>query len=175
MCTVVKSRHGANGLLSREARRAPPSATARSGAGADTRPAPARAPVASALHVEGEVELRPAGERVEVHGPARSAVAPGAPGDRERAVLRIEERPLDRDLAAREERRPVALVGGALHRPQAVAVVRADLLGVPAVEQDVGERQDVADGVVLRARVGRRVDRRVLDYSNRLAADAGAP
>src|SRR3954464_4488264 len=53
---------------------------------------------ASALDVEDEGELRPAGERPQVHRPARAAVAPGAARDRERAVARVEERTGDDDL-----------------------------------------------------------------------------
>src|SRR4051795_11014549 len=96
------------------------------------------------------------------------AVPPGAAGDGERAVLRVVERPLDRDLAAGQERRPVALERLARDDANAVALVGADLGAVLRVEHVVGERQDVARAISL-TRVGRCVRRRVLDHGDRVA------
>src|SRR4029079_18402380 len=65
----------------------------------------ARSRSGSALEVEDERELRALLARVQLHLAAGAAEAAGAAGDREGAVLCVEERSLDRDLAA-VERRP---------------------------------------------------------------------
>src|SRR3954453_12155204 len=141
-------------------------------AGPAARPRRRRPPIASPRDVEDERELRAVLARVQLHRAAGAAEAPGPAGDRQCAVLRVEERALDRDLAAGEERRPVALVGRALDGAQAVAVVGAGLRGVGGVEDVVGEREDVADRVALGAGVGRRVGRGVLDDGDRAALAA---
>ena len=105
---------------------------------------------------------------VQVHRPARPPEAPGPARDGEGAVLRVVERTFDDDLAAWQEGRPVALVRRPGHHADAVALVGADAAGVGAVEDLVGEGQHVSCAVALRARVGGRVRRRVLDDGERL-------
>src|SRR5262245_1155263 len=91
-------------------------------------------PSLSALDVIREVVLRALlVPRAEIHPTARTRVLTCATRDGELARAGIEERPLDDDLASGEERRPPALPGVADLRSDAIAVVAADLLGVPRV------------------------------------------
>src|SRR6478672_10914083 len=111
--------------------------------------------------MEHEGVLLAALQRLEVHRATHVAVAARAAGDRDGAVLRVVEGPLDGDLPAGQERRPVALVRLPRDGADAVAVVGADLRTVLRVEHLVGERQHVTRAVARRTRVGRRVGLRV--------------
>src|SRR3954469_15551864 len=91
---------------------------------------PPVAPWISPPDVEDERELRAVLPGVQLHRAAGAAEAAGPAGDRERDVLRVEEGPLDGDLAAGQDRRPGPFVAGALDGAQARAVVGADLRGV---------------------------------------------
>src|SRR5690349_24419260 len=92
---------------------------------------------------------------VQPHRPTCAPEPSGAPGDGQRAVLGVVERALHDDLAALEERRPRALIGLPDDHADAVALIRADLPGVAAVEDRVGEREDVPRAVAGLASVGR--------------------
>src|SRR5438045_9698592 len=89
---------------------------------------------ASVAEMELECELRAVFWPVQVHRPARPPEASRPARDGQRAVLRVVERTLDDDLPARQEGRPVALVGRARHDADAVALVGADAAGVGPVE-----------------------------------------
>ena len=64
----------------------------------------------SGADAEHERELGAVLARLEVHAAAGAAIAPGPARDRERAVLGVVKRTLDGDVAAREQRRPIAFV-----------------------------------------------------------------
>src|SRR5436305_2026535 len=114
----------------------------------------ARSSLDSADQVEDEIELR-AGRVVvlQIHRAADVAIGPGTSRDREDAVAAVEKRALDRDLAAGQEGRPVALPGPGNDDPDAVTLVAADLRRVGGVEDVVGKGEDVA-GVVTGRAVG---------------------
>src|SRR5258705_5952160 len=64
-----------------------------------------RAAWVSVVQAEDEVELRAAGPGLQFHRAAATRIGACPAGDREHAVLRVVERPLDRDLASVQERR----------------------------------------------------------------------
>src|SRR5947207_2470854 len=117
----------------------------------------------SADHVEHEGELGAARACLQIHRSARVPVAAGAAGYRERAVLLVVERPLDRDLPAGQERGEGALVGLAGNGADARALVSPGLLRVLRVEDLIGERQDVAGGIPARTGIRGCVRGRVLN------------
>src|SRR3954470_24677331 len=143
--------------------RLPRALTRASARGSQRRPAPQR----SAGEVELERELGAVLQRVQLHEATRLAIAAGPASDRQRAVPGVEEWTLDRDLAAGEARCPVALVGLSGHDADAVTLIRAHHVSVGAVEDLVGEREDVAGGVARGARVSRGIGGGVLDHGER--------
>src|SRR5262249_3682150 len=119
----------------------------------NSRRTPTKRSVAS-VQVEDEVELRAGGVVVlERHPTARVSELARASGDGEDGVAGVRERPFHGDLAAGQERGPVALPGLADDDPNAVALVAADLARVCAVEDVVREREDVAREVRVRVAV----------------------
>jgi hypothetical protein len=72
-------------------------------------------------------------------------------------TLAFIERTLDDELATGEEGRELALIGGAGHRPDVVALVGPDLAWVVCVEDLIRERRHVAGAVAWGSRVRRRV------------------
>ena len=100
---------------------------------------------------------------VHLHRSPSVAVAPGAAGDGENAVLGVVERTFDHDAAAGQEGRPVALIRDARDHSDAVALVRPDLVVVLSVEHVVRERQQVSRAVARGSGVRRRVRGGVLD------------
>src|SRR5437867_1943164 len=115
--------------------------------------------------MEDEVELSTCRVPVlEIHRASDVPVLAGPPNDREGAVAQVVERPFNDDLTCRQERRPRALPGLADDDADAGTLVAGDFVRVRAVEDVVGEREDVA-GRVTRA-VGDRVRGRTLDDAN---------
>src|SRR5205823_13465002 len=101
-----------------------------------------------AVQMEDEIELR--ARRVvvvELHPTPGLRVLACAARDRDDRVARVGERPLDRDLSVRQERRPVALPALADDDSHAVALVAAELARIGAVVDVVREREDVAGQV----------------------------
>src|SRR5437879_795297 len=99
----------------------------------------------SSRELEDEVVLLAAVAGPQDHLAARAPVGAGAARDREDAVARVVERPLDGHLSALEERRPEALPDALRRRDTgAEAFIVADLLLVGGIEHRVVEGQDVA-------------------------------
>src|SRR4026207_2294562 len=94
--------------------------------------------------VEDEVELRPAGPRLELHHTARVPVSPGSTRDGEGRVPRGEERAFDRDVAVLEEGRPVALVRARRLDANAVALIPTHPLRIGGAADRVVEGEDGA-------------------------------
>src|ERR1700749_517046 len=95
--------------------------------------------------LEDEVVLLAAVTGPQDHLAARVPVGTRPARDREDAVARVVERPLDGDLASRQERRPQALPDAFLRcDTRAEALVVADLFLIGGVELRVVEGQDVA-------------------------------
>ena len=92
---------------------------------------------------------------MQLHLAARARIIAGPAGDRHHRVLRVEERPLDRDLPAVEHHRPDALPRLAHNRAHAKALIRTELLGIRLVVDRVPEPEQVADSV---ARVAEVID-----------------
>src|SRR4029079_306329 len=111
--------------------------------------------------------------RVELHLPAGASIITGPAGDGHHRVLRVEERPLDRDLPAIEHHRPDALPRLADDRAHAEPLVRANLLGVRLVVDRVAEAEQVADRVSFLAEIGDGISIGMLDERDRGRRRAG--
>ena len=105
----------------------------------------------------------PCRHQMQLHLAARRGVLASAAADGEHGVALVQERPLDRELAAGERECPPALPGLPRCGAHAEALAGGDLLCVGSIEDRVRESQDVPDRSFLGAYVGDGIRVRVLD------------
>ena len=103
----------------------------------------------------------------ELHLALHGIVVARAAGDGQNGLLVVVIGPGDGDLALVEDQRRAALPGFADHHAHAPAIVMAEQLLVALVIDLIGEGQDVADIVVLRADAGDGVGGRAFDHDQR--------